>query len=87
MLILLHGRLFGGFGHGGGLRHGSTAGLHLLGVLLMITATIVLAAAATAGVSEWVGRHVRNEDSTRAAAWATFLIVFVALGWLTLRVV
>lgn len=75
-----------GFGHGG-LRHGSTAGLHLLGVLLMIAATIVLAAAATAGISEWVGRRFQNEDSTRAAAWVTFLLVFAALGWLTLRVV
>jgi len=86
MLASMHGRLMSGFGHGG-LRHGSTAGLHLLGVLLMIAATIVLAAAATAGISEWVGRRFQNEDSTRAAAWVTFLLVFAALGWLTLRVV
>jgi hypothetical protein len=85
MLAMLHGRLFGGFGHGG-LRHGSMAGLHLLGVLLMIAATVVFAAAATAGVSEWMGRRVRNEDSIKAAAWVTFVLVFVALGWLTLRV-
>ena len=84
--MFVHGRLLSGFGHGG-LRHGSMAGVHLLGTLLMIVATVVLAAAATAGVSEWVGRRFRNEDSTRAAAWFTFLLVFVALGWLTLRVV
>lgn len=86
MLTMLHPRLFGSFGHGG-LRHGGMAGLHILGTLLLIVATIVLAAAATAGVSEWVSRRFQNEDSTRAAAWITFLIVFVALGWLTLRVV
>lgn len=84
--MFVHGRLLSGFGHGG-LRHGSMAGVHLLGTLLMIVATVVLAAAATAGVSEWVGRRFKNEDSTRAAAWVTFLLVFVALGWLTLRVV
>jgi hypothetical protein len=86
MRAMGHQRLLSSFGHGG-LRHGNIAGLHLLGVLLMIAATIVLAAAATAGVSEWVGRRFNNEDSTRAAAWITFLIVFIALGWLTLRVV
>ncbi|MGH6876195.1 MAG: hypothetical protein ACREHV_02325 [Rhizomicrobium sp.] len=82
----MHGRLFSGFGHGG-LRHGGMAGIHLLGILLMIAATIVLAAAATAGISEWVGRHFQNEDSTKAAAWVTFVLVFAVLGWLTLRVV
>jgi hypothetical protein len=82
----LHSRLFGAFGHGG-LRHGGTAGLHILGTLLMITATIVLAAAATAGMSEWAGRHMHNEDSTKLAAWVTFILVFAVLGWLTLRVV
>lgn len=82
----LHPRLFSAFGHGG-LRHGGTAGLHILGVLLMIAATIVLAAAATAGMSEWVDRHVHSEDSTRLAAWITFIVVFGLLGWLTLRVV
>jgi hypothetical protein len=86
MITSVHGRLLSGFGHGG-LRHGSMAGVHLLGTLLMIVATVVLAAAATAGVSDWVGRRFKNEDSTRAAAWVTFLLVFVALGWLTLRVV
>ena len=87
MLVHLHGTMFrGGFGHGGRGPH-LVAGLHLLGTLLMIAATIVFAAAATAGVSEWVQRRYRNEDSTKAAAWVTFLIVFVALGWLTLRVV
>lgn len=63
------------------------AGVHLLGTLLMIVATVVLAAAATAGVSDWAARRFKNEDSIRAAAWVTFLLVFVALGWLTLRVV
>ena len=86
MLASMHGRLLGGFSHGS-LRHGGTAGLHLLGVLLMIAATVVLAAAATAGVSQWAGKRFQNEDSTKAVAWATFLVVFVALGWLTLRVV
>jgi hypothetical protein len=85
MLDALHGKLFSSFGHGG-MRHGSTAGIHLLGVLLMIAATVVLAAAATAGMSDWVDRHFHSEDSTRLAGWATFLIVFVLLGWLTLRV-
>ena len=47
---------------------------------------VVLAAAATAAVSDWVARKYGNEDSTKAAAWVTFLIVFVALGWLTLRI-
>lgn len=83
---MVHGRLMRGFGHGG-LRHGNMVGLHILGVLLMIVATIVLAAAATAAMSEWIGRRYRNENSTKAAAWVTFLVVFVALGWLTLRVV
>jgi len=87
MLIALHARLLNAFGHGGGLHHGRAAGLHLLGVLLMITATVVLAAAATGGVSEWVGRRLHDEDTTKAAAWVTFLLVFGALGWLTLRVV
>lgn len=82
---MMHGRFFGGFGHGG-IRHGSTAGLHLLGVLLMVAATVVLAAAATAGISEWMARRVRSEDSTRAVAWVTFVLVFAVLGWLTLRV-
>jgi hypothetical protein len=50
-------------------------------------ATVVLAAAATAAMSEWISRRYRNENSTKAAAWVTFLVVFVALGWLTLRVV
>jgi hypothetical protein len=85
MLVALHGRLLSGLGHGG-LRHGGTFGIHLLGVLLMIAATIVLAAAATAGVSEWVERRFGNEDSTKLAGWGTFVIVFALLGWLTLRV-
>jgi hypothetical protein len=85
MLVALHGRLLSGFGHGG-MRHGGTFGIHLLGVLLMIAATVVFAAAATAGISEWVERHFHNQDSTKLAGWATFLIVFGLLGWLTLRV-
>jgi hypothetical protein len=85
MLVALHGRLFSGLGHGG-LRHGHTAGIHLLGVLFMIAATVVLAAAATAGVSEWVQRRFSSEDSTRVAGWVTFVVVFALLGWLTLRV-
>jgi Cytochrome b(C-terminal)/b6/petD len=87
MLVVLYARLMGGFaglGHGG-LRHGNLAGLRLLGVLLMVAATIVLAAAATAAVGSWVQTKYRNEDSTKAAAWVTFLVVFVALGWLTLH--
>jgi hypothetical protein len=87
MQFWAHRQLMSGFGHGGGLRHGNMAGLHILGVLAMIAATVVLAAAATAGVSEWIGSRYKNENSTRAAAWITFLVVFVALGWLTLRVV
>jgi hypothetical protein len=87
MLVMMHGRLFSGLGHGGGLRHGGTAGLHLLGILLMISATIVLSAAATAGFSEWLGRRIQSEDATRAAAWVAFVLVFAVLGWLTLRVV
>jgi hypothetical protein len=87
MFVLMHGRLFSGLGHGGGLRHGGTAGLHLLGILLMIAATIVLSAAATAGISEWLGRHIQSDDTTRVAAWVAFILVFGALGWLTLRVV
>jgi hypothetical protein len=85
MLVALHRRLLSGFGHGG-LRHGSTAGIHLLEILLMIAATVVFAAAATAGVSEWVDRRFHREDSTKLAGWATFVIVFGFLGWLTLRV-
>jgi hypothetical protein len=85
MLVALHGRLLSGFGHGG-MRHGHTGGIHLLAVLLMIAATVVFAAAATAGISEWVERRYHREDSTKLAGWATFLIVFVLLGWLTLRV-
>ncbi|HEX3429833.1 MAG TPA: hypothetical protein VHT03_03020 [Rhizomicrobium sp.] len=76
---------FSGFGHGG-LRHGNLAGLHILGILLMIAVTVVFAAAATAGVSSWVAKTYRNENSTKAAAWVTFVIVFAALGWLTLRI-
>jgi hypothetical protein len=87
MLAIVYARLLGGFGHGGGLRHGRLAGLHILGVLLMIAATIVLAAAATAAVSSWVAKRYGNEESTKVAAWVTFLLVFVALGWLTLRIV
>ena len=89
MLAIVYARLMGGFaglGHGG-LRHGNLAGLRILGTVLMICATVVLAAAATAAVSSWVQRKYRNEDSTKAAAWFTFLILFVALGWLTLRIV
>lgn len=82
---MMHGRFLGGFHHGG-LRHGGTAGLHLLGVLLMVAATVVLAAAATAGMSEWVGRRFHSGDSAKVAGWVTFVLVFVALGWLTLRV-
>jgi hypothetical protein len=52
----------------------------------MITATVVLAAAATAGISEWAERRFRSEDSTKLAGWVTFVIVFALLGWLTLRV-
>jgi hypothetical protein len=85
VLAMFHSRFLGGFGHGG-IRHGGTAGIHLLGVLLMIAATIVLAAAATAVVGEWAERRFRNEDTSKAAAWVTFVLVFVALGWLTLRV-
>jgi hypothetical protein len=85
MLVTLHGRLLSGFGHGG-LRHGGTFGIHLLFLLLMIAATIVFAAAATAGVSEWVQRRFHSEDSTKLAGWATFIIVLGLLGWLTLRV-
>ncbi|HTT84809.1 MAG TPA: hypothetical protein VMF67_15130 [Rhizomicrobium sp.] len=81
----MHGRLLSGIGHGG-LRHGGTFGIHILGVLLMIAATVVLAAAATAGMSEWVERRFRNEDSTKLAGWVTFVIVFALLGWLTFRV-
>jgi len=54
--------------------------------LLMIAATVVLAAAATAGISEWVDRRFHREDSTKLAGWVTFVIVFALLGWLTLRV-
>lgn len=89
MLVTFSARLMGrfaGLGHGG-LRHGNLAGLHILGVLLMIAATVVGAAAATAIVSSWVARKYQNEDSTNAAAWVTFVIVFVALGWLTLRII
>ena len=85
MLVLVRGRLFGGFGHGGGLRHGSLAGFHILGVVVMIALTVVLAAGLTTLVSSWVAKRTNNEDSTKAAAWVTFLLVFVALGWLTLR--
>jgi hypothetical protein len=85
MLVGLHGRLLQGFGHGG-LRHGNTAGVHLLGILLMIAATVVFAAAATAGVSGWVERRYHREESTKLAGWVTFVIVFGILGWLTLRV-
>ena len=87
MRALVHGRLLGGFGHGGGLHHGSLHGLHVLGVVVMIALTIVLAAAATTAVTSWVARRYGNEESTKAAAWVTFLLVFVALGWLTLRFV
>jgi len=87
MLAIVYVRLLRGFGHGGGLRHGSLAGLHILGVLLMVAVTVVVAAAATTAVSSWVARRYDNEESTKAAAWATFLLVFVALGWLTLRIV
>ena len=89
MQAIVYARLMGGFaglGHGG-LRHGNLAGLHLLGVLLMIGVTIIAAAAATTAVSSWVETKYRNEDSTRAAAWVTFVIIFVALGWLTLRII
>ena len=87
MLVHIHSRMLGGgIGHGGA-HHNMAAGLHLLGILLLIAATIVFAAAATAGVAEWMERRYHNEDSTKAAAWFTFLLVFVALGWLTLRVV
>lgn len=85
MFVSLRGRLFSGVVHGG-LHHGRAFGLHVLFVLLMVAGTIVLAAAATAGMSEWVDRHFHSEDSTRAAAWVTFVIVFAVLGWLTLRV-
>ncbi len=85
MLVMLRGRLLNGFG--GGLRHGSTWGVHLLGVLLMIAATVVFAAAATAAMSDWTERRFHNENSTKLAGWVTFVIVFGLLGWLTLRVV
>jgi hypothetical protein len=87
MLAIVYARLLGGFGHGGGLRHGSLAGLHILGVIVMLSLTIVLAAAATTAVSSWVTKRYSNEDSTKTAAWVTFVLVFVALGWLTLRFV
>lgn len=89
MLVTVYARLMGGFagfGHGG-LRHGNLIGLRILGILLMISATIVVAAGATTVVSSWVAKRYRNEDSTKAAAWVTFLIVFAALGWLTLRII
>jgi flagellar basal body-associated protein FliL len=86
MLAVIYARLLRGFGHAGGLRHGGTAGIHLLGVLLMIAVTVVAAAAATAAVSSWVAKRYENEDSTKAAAWVTFVVVFAALGWLTLRI-
>jgi flagellar basal body-associated protein FliL len=76
---------FGGFHHGG-LRHHNLFGLHLLAILLMIAVTIVAAAAATTLVSSWVAKRYRNEDSTKAAAWVTFVVVFAALGWLTLHI-
>ena len=85
MFVSLHGRLFSGFLHGG-LHHSRGFALHLFGVLLMISATIVLAAAATAGMSEWMDRRFHSEDSTKAAAWVTFVVVFAVMGWLTLRV-
>jgi hypothetical protein len=88
MQVIIYARLLGGFsgfGHGG-LRHGNVFGLHLLGVLLMIAVTVIAAAAATTLVSSWVANRFRNEDSTKAAAWVTFLLVFVALGWLTLHI-
>ena len=87
MLVIVYARLmrgFGGLGHGG-LRHGNLVGLHILGALLMVAATIVLSAIAMAAASSWAAKKYRNEDSTKAVAWVTFLIVFVALGWLTLR--
>lgn len=89
MLAIVYARLMGrfaGLGHGG-LRHGSVAGLRILGILVLIVVAVVLAAAATTAVSSWVQTKYRNEDSTKAAAWVTFLIVFVALGWLTLRII
>jgi hypothetical protein len=52
----------------------------------MIVVTIVAAAAATTLVSSWVAKRYRNEDSTKAAAWVTFVVVFAALGWLTLHI-
>jgi hypothetical protein len=88
MQAIVYARLMGhfhGFGHGG-LRHGNLFGLHLLGVLLMIAVTVVGAAAATTLVSSWIAKRYQNEDSTKAAAWVTFVLVFVALGWLTLRI-
>jgi len=87
MLAVISARLLGGFaglGHHG--LHRSVFGLRLLGILLMIAATIVLAAAATTAVSSWVASKYGNEDSTKAAGWVTFLIVFIALGWLTLHI-
>lgn len=89
MLAIVFARLMGGFaglGHHG-LRHGNVAGLRILGIFLLIAATVVLAAAATTAVSSWVQTKYRNEGSTKVAAWVTFLIVFVALGWLTLRII
>jgi hypothetical protein len=68
------------------MRHGGTWGIHLLEILLLMAATVVFAAAATAGVSEWVQRRWHSEDSTRLAGWVTFVIVFGLLGWLTIRV-
>ena len=89
MLAIYSVRLMGGFAHfgHGGLHHGHLFGLRLLGILLMVAATIVLSAAATTAVSSWIARKYHNEDSTNVAGWVTFALVFVVLGWLTLRIV
>jgi len=89
MQAMVYARLMAGIGggHRFGLRHGNLFGLHILGTLLMVAATVVLAAVATAGVAEWADRKYGKEDTTKAAAWITFLVVFAALGWLTLHFV
>ena len=88
MLAILSVRLLTGFGHhSGGLRHGSLVGLHIVGILAMISATVILAAGAATAVTSWLAKRSSNEDSIKAVAWVTFLLVFVALGWLTLRII
>ena len=88
MVAIYSARLMGGFAHfgHGGLALGHLLGFRLLGILLMLTATIVLSAAATTAVSSWIAKKYHNEDSTNLAGWVTFILVFGVLGWLTLRI-